>query len=559
MNDAQKQSYLLEYVQDVYALNGAMGQGQREASGYENVMGNLKQSWTNFLSGLGEAALPIAVGLMEKLGNWINNIDTEALVNGFVTVGGYLRDIFGPAIQLTIDTIQLLWNKFKDIGGVEAVKTAFGEVKTMLDELDFAKVGEDLAAFTEKWAPLIAAIGTIAAAYGLYSLALGIKSGIETIAIVSMYAMSTAGTVLAGVMTLLSSPIVLAVLAIAALVAIGVLLWQTWDTIKAKLGELKEKFLADWEELKNIVGTAMTTLKDNALADFEELKNLGGQAVSTLKTAAIEDFEELKTIGSSAFETLKTAAVSDANELKTGATGIFETLKSAAIADFTELKTGAINKFNELKTSAMSKFNEMKTSIVSKAQEMKTSAVNKFQELKSGATEKISGAVSAVKSKFSEVFSAISTPINKARDAVRTAIDKIKGFMNFSWSLPKLKMPSFSVSGKFGLNPPQVPKMNMSWHKSGAIVKGTNGGTVVGMGEDGGDEAILPLSNKSRMKPFASAVASMMPDKGSNDSGGGDTIITGNTFHIREEADIKKVAVALQKLDKKNRRPKGKE
>ena len=61
------------------------------------------------------------------------------------------------------------------------------------------------------------------------------------------------------------------------------------------------------------------------------------------------------------------------------------------------------------------------------------------------------------------------------------------------------------------------------------------------------------------MKPFASAVAHMMND--ANENAGitsGDTIITGNNFTVREEADIKKVAQELHKLQQKQKRLKGK-
>ena len=48
----------------------------------------------------------------------------------------------------------------------------------------------------------------------------------------------------------------------------------------------------------------------------------------------------------------------------------------------------------------------------------------------------------------------IEIPVyDNSEKQIQNIIDKIKGFFNFSWSLPKLKMPHFTVSGKFSLNP----------------------------------------------------------------------------------------------------------
>lgn len=109
----------------------------------------------------------------------------------------------------------------------------------------------------------------------------------------------------------------------------------------------------------------------------------------------------------------------------------------------------------------------------------------------------LKAAFTTVKNVFGDIRDAISDRLSSARDAVKKAIDKIKGFFKFSWSLPKLKMPTFSVKGKFSLNPPSVPKLGLKWNAEGGILTrptlfGQVGNTLLGGGE-AGDEAILPL------------------------------------------------------------------
>lgn len=96
-------------------------------------------------------------------------------------------------------------------------------------------------------------------------------------------------------------------------------------------------------------------------------------------------------------------------------------------------------------------------------------------------------------SKFNDIKNAIVGKINDAKEGVRSAIDRIKGFFNFSWSLPKLKTPHLSWTSKpasgwmsdvlstLGL-PTSLPKLNIEWYAGGGFPKE---GQIFGANENG--------------------------------------------------------------------------
>ena len=55
LTEIQKQQTLLKMVTDAQELSGAMGQAAREVDGFENVVGNLKATWKQFLANVGDA------------------------------------------------------------------------------------------------------------------------------------------------------------------------------------------------------------------------------------------------------------------------------------------------------------------------------------------------------------------------------------------------------------------------------------------------------------------------------------------------------------------------
>lgn len=101
--------------------------------------------------------------------------------------------------------------------------------------------------------------------------------------------------------------------------------------------------------------------------------------------------------------------------------------------------------------------------------------------------------------------------IKEKADALKEKVANL--FKGIKWELPKLKLPKISVSGKFSLDPPSVPKFKIKWNAKGAIftqptIFGAYGGQLQGGGE-AGPEAALPL-NEENLGAIGRGIAATM-------------------------------------------------
>lgn len=155
--------------------------------------------------------------------------------------------------------------------------------------------------------------------------------------------------------------------------------------------------------------------------------------------------------------------------------------------------------------------------------------------------------------KFNAIKYAICNPIESAKNFFQKQIEKMKSFLNFQWEFPKLKMPHFSISGS--ANPLKwieegVPRISVEWYAKGGIFSNAN---VIGVGERGA-EAVVPLNNRTKVRPFAQAITAEMGNTGG--AGGGLTINVSELV-VREEADVRKVAQELYRLQQYKNRGRG--
>jgi hypothetical protein len=115
------------------------------------------------------------------------------------------------------------------------------------------------------------------------------------------------------------------------------------------------------------------------------------------------------------------------------------------------------NFVKKIKDFFVNGFNTIKTKVVSTVTNLVDGVKNKFNNFKE-----------SVSNIFNKVKDAILKPVEKARDLIKGIVDKIKGFFSFSISLPKIKLPHFSIkpSGwKLGdLLKGSIPKLGIDWY-----------------------------------------------------------------------------------------------
>lgn len=92
---------------------------------------------------------------------------------------------------------------------------------------------------------------------------------------------------------------------------------------------------------------------------------------------------------------------------------------------------------------------------------------------------------------FNNIKNAIVKPMQTAIDKVKAVVEKIKSWfpINIGNIFKNVKLPHFKLNGKFSLNPPSVPKLDIDWYKNGGIFDAPS---VIGVGE-AGSEAVVPL------------------------------------------------------------------
>lgn len=270
------------------------------------------------------------------------------------------------------------------------------------------------------------------------------------------------------------------------------------ELLKAAFQLITLPFRFIWENCKEVI-----------LAAWEKIKTTVSNAINAIKAVIEKVWNAIVSFLGPILEGIKTTVANVWNAIKTTITTVVNNIKATISNVFNAVKTTISNVFDAIKTTASNIWNGIKSAIETPINAAKTTITNVVNAIKSIISNGFNAAKSTVSNIFNGIKNTISNVLNSAKSVVSNAIENIKSKFNFTWSLPKLKLPHPRISGRFSLNPPSVPHFSIEWYKKAmnngmvldaATIFGFNSktGNFMGAGE-AGSETIVGTKNLLQM------------------------------------------------------------
>lgn len=416
-------------------------------------------------------------GAMAEAGNAVRPIQTGLLQLGTTLLTAALPYIqqFGDWFKANLPTIQ------------QTVQTVIGQIGATIQTLQpiiqpvltlLMTVFSWIIANLPTIAPIVLGVvtafmglqGIISIITGIYNAFMTFKTGITLV--------TTAFNLLK--VAFMANPFGLIVMAITTVITIIMTLWNTNEGFRNAV-------MTAW----NAISTAATTIF-NAIASF-----LSG-IWNTISSVASGAWNGITSFLSGAWNGISSTVTSVFNGISSFISGIWNTISgifSTVINTISSIISNGFNTYRNYISNVLNAISSVISSVWNTISSIISGVVNTIGSVISSGFNAAKNTVSSV---FNGIKSTIDNVINTAKNIVKSGIDGIVGFFRgMKLEFPKIKLPHFSISGSFSLNPPSIPKFGIEWYKKGGIFDqptlfNTPSG-LKGVGEAGA-EAVTPIS-----------------------------------------------------------------
>lgn len=340
------------------------------------IVALLVEDFINFMQGNNS----LLGSLLEKAG-----VDVDKFRANIIKIWGNIKTILTAVWQgiknVAIPIFQTIWG---------VIKTVFEAIGKIIDKIapQFANLADQLAngnIDTDKWVKVGEAIAKIIA------VIVGVVAAVKTVIAVVRTVTSVVKGVSA-VISFVSSPVGLVILAIMALIAVGILLYKNWDKIKAFAIRIWTAIKDFFVNIFTSIGNFFTSIWEGISTFFSSVWNGIKETVSGAVSAV---WETISTVFSTIWEFISGVA-----------TNIWTSITTA----FTNILSGITGTIGNIKDSIVTGF---------------TAAIDWIKALPAQA-------VQWGKDIIDSIVNGIKSAVSKVGEAVSGVASKIKGFLGFS-------------------------------------------------------------------------------------------------------------------------------
>lgn len=293
------------------------------------------------------------------------------------------------------------------------------------------------------------------------------------------------------------------------------------DGVTGALGKVTSGASSIWSSVYSGVSTGWSNIKTNVSTWAGKAKDGATSALTGVTGGVSTIWGNVKNGVSGAWDKVKGAVSTAATKVKDQVGSSLGGAKDKASTVWTNIKNGVSGGWNTVKSAVSTSATKTKDQVYNSLKGATTSVSNIWKSIKNG----------------------VSSAWNGIKTTVQSAVNNVKKCLNFKWSLPKPKIPKFTVSGgqaPWGfMGKGKLPSISIKWMAKGGIFTHPTlfgvGDAASGFGSNA--EGIIPLDRLwSELDKQFTKQNQALSNKGNN-----------QPIHITLEMDGKQVAKGVYK------------